>query len=477
MLSSPISDRQSYGLTFVALAVAGIAYALMSAMLAPALPDIQHELGASPTSVAWLLTAFLLSTSIFTPIAGRLGDMFGKDRMLVVTLALMLVGGVVSALADTLELLIAGRVIQGVGGAVFPLAFGIIRDEFPPARTADGIALISAILGVGGGLAIVFAGPTVDGLGLHWLFWIPTIVGAIALAAAVVWVPESPVKTPGKVNALGAVLLSAWLVCLLVAVSQGQAWGWTSARVIGLIVAAAAIALAWVRNERSAAAPLVDMSMMRIRGVWTVNAAALLIGAGLYSSFILIPQFVEQPVSSGYGFGASVTQAGQFMLPATAMMLLISPLAGRLSNAFGSRGPLILGSLVTATSFAMLALLHAAESEIYIAATLMGVGMGLAFASLANLIVEAVPPEQTGVATGMNTVMRTVGGAIGSTVGAAVIAGTVVGSGAPTEAGFSGAFGISAAACVLALLASLSVPVRAQPERAPANTGVLSARA
>jgi EmrB/QacA subfamily drug resistance transporter len=464
MTSAPHApDRQHFALTFVVLAIAGLAYSIMSSMVAPALPDIETELHTTPTGVAWVLTAFLLSTSVFTPIAGRLGDMFGKERMLIITLAVLTVGSIIAALATSLNVLLVGRVIQGAGGAIFPLAFGIIRDEFPRERTASGIALISAILGIGGGLGILLAGPIVDNLSYHWLFWIPMIPVVIALVAAFFWVPESPVKTPGKVNWLGAALLSAWLVCLLVAVSEGQSWGWTSPKFLGLIVAAILIAFAWVRQEQGAPEPLVDMKMMRVRGVWTVNAAALLIGAGLYSSFILIPQFVEEPTSSGYGFGASVSQAGLFMLPSTIAMLLVSPIAGRLSNRFGSRVPLVLGALITTIAFGFLGLVHGEKIDIYIGAGLMGVGIGLAFASLANLIVEAVPPTQTGVATGINTVMRTVGGAIGSTIGAAVIAGTVIGDGNPTESGFQAAFLIAAGAGLLALLASISVP---RPKRA-----------
>jgi EmrB/QacA subfamily drug resistance transporter len=460
MTSSHSAPRQHYGLTFAVLTIAGIAYALLSSMVAPAIPDIQRELHASATGVAWVLTAFLLSASIFTPIAGRLGDMFGKERMLVVTLAVLSAGTIVSALASSLELLILGRVIQGAGGAIFPLAFGIIRDEFPRERIASGIALISAILGIGGGLGIVLAGPIVDGLNYHWLFWFPLIPVALSLLTAMLWVPESPIKTPGRVNWLGAFLLSTWLVCLLVAISEGRDWGWGSGRVLGLLGAAIVLAVLWVRNEQRAKEPLVDMRMMRIRGVWTVNAAAFLIGAGMYSSFILIPEFVEEPASSGYGFGASVTGAGLFLLPSTVAMLVVSPLAGRLSNKVGSRVPLTAGALVSAASFAMLAVAHGERIEIYGAAALLGVGIGLAFASLANLIVEAVPPQQTGVATGMNTVMRTVGGSVGSTIGATIIAGTVTGAGLPTESGFTTAFAVAGAASLLALAASLSVPRR-----------------
>ena len=200
------------------------------------------------------------------------------------------------------------------------------------------------------------------------------------------------------------------------------------------------------------------MKMMRIRGVWTVNAAAFLVGAGMYSSFVLIPQFTETPSSAGYGFGASVTQAGLFLLPTTVMMLLVSPLAGRLANSVGSRVPLILGSLATCLAFTFLAVAHDHPWEVYVGTAILGVGIGLAFASLANLIVEAVRPQQTGVATGMNTVMRTLGGSVGSQIGASVIAGTVVGQALPTEHGFTIAFLVAAGACGLAALASLAVP-------------------
>jgi MFS family permease len=188
-----------------------------------------------------------------------------------------------------------------------------------------------------------------------------------------------------------------------------------------------------------------------------VNAAAFLVGAGMYSSFVLIPQFVSEPSSSGYGFGASVSQAGLFLAPSTLGMLLLGPVAGRLSERVGSRVPLVLGGMTTTLSFVVLALAHSHHWEIYAASAILGAGIGLAFASLANLIVEAVPPEQTGVATGMNTVMRTLGGSVGGQIGASVLAGSVV-AGVPTEAGFTGAFALAAGACALATIAALAIP-------------------
>src|SRR4051794_20048657 len=196
--------RRHYGVTFAVLALAGFAYSIMSAIVSPALPDIEHAMGTSANGGAWVLTAFLLSTSVFTPIAGRLGDMFGKERMLLATLAIVALGSALCGVAGSMPVLIGGRVLQGVGGAVFPLAFGIIRDEFPLTRIPSGIGLMSALIGIGGGLGIVVAGPIVEHLGLTWIFWLPLIVTLIALVATVFFVPESPVKTPGRVNYVSA---------------------------------------------------------------------------------------------------------------------------------------------------------------------------------------------------------------------------------------------------------------------------------
>ncbi|HTN25721.1 MAG TPA: MFS transporter [Solirubrobacteraceae bacterium] len=458
-ISTPVApQRQHYGLTFAALALAAATFAVLQSLVAPALPEIQRDLHASATSVTWVLTAYLLSASVLTPIVGRLGDMFGKERTLICSLGMLGAGTLLAALATDVNVLIVARVIQGGGGAIFPLAFGIIRDEFPRERVATGIALISSILGIGAGAGIVLAGPIVDALSYHWLFWFPFFLVVIAMVGTVFFVPESPIKAPGRVNWAGAALLSAWLVCLLVGISEGSSWGWGDARILGLIGASAVLLALWIRNEQRAAEPLVDMTMMRIRGVWTVNAAAFLVGAGMYSSFVLIPLFTATKSSAGYGFGASVTQSGLFLLPSTVMLLLVSPLAGRMANRVGSRVPLVIGSAATCLAFVFLAFEHGARWDFYVGSALLGIGIALAFASLANLIVEAVRPDQTGVATGMNTVMRTLGGSVGSQIGASVIAATVVGSALPTEHGFTVAFLVAGAACALATLASLAVP-------------------
>ena len=464
--------RQHYGITFAMLAMAAIVYALLQSLVAPALPAIQADLHASPTGATWILTAYLLSACVATPIVGRLGDMFGKKKMLVITLWILALGTLLAALSSTIALMTAARVIQGIGGAVFPLAFSIIRDEFPKERIAQGIAMISALVGIGGGLGIVLSGPIVQHLDYHWLFWLPLAAIVPVAIVTMVMIPESPIRSPGRVDWAGGLLLATWLVALLVAVSEGPSWGWTSALTLGLLAFAVVAVVAWVAVESRMVEPLVDMTMLRDRPVWATNLSATLIGFGMFASFVLIPQFVEMPKSTGYGFGASVTEAGIFLLPATIGMLLMGPVAGRMSVTVGSRVPLALGGLLSALAWVQLALLHDQSWQIYTATFVMGLGIGLAFASMVNVIVESVRPDQTGVATGMNVIFRNVGGSLGGQISASILTASVVVGGLPTEGAFVNAFWLSAVMLLLGFAAALLVPKRAvAPSPVPAEQG------
>jgi EmrB/QacA subfamily drug resistance transporter len=448
------------GLVLAVLAAGGSVFSVLQSLVVPALPILQRDLHTTPTGVAWIFTTYLLAASIATPIAGRLGDMFGKKRVLVLVIVALAAGTLVAALATTLPVMIVGRVIQGLGGAFFPLAFGIIRDEFPRERVAGGIGLVSGLIGIGAGIGIVVAGPILTHLNYHWLFWIPLIALVPTAIATMVIIPESPVRAPGTVDVLGAVLLSLWLVFLLVAISEAPHWGWLTARTLGLLATAAVAAAVWIAVEMRSPSPLVDMRMMQLRGVWTANLAAFLIGVGMYGAFVLIPQFVQTPASSGYGFGSTVTQAGLFLVPSSLMMLVSAPVAGRLAGRFGSRLPLVVGSIVCVGSFAVLTFAHDAHWQVYFASLLLGTGVGLAFASLANVIVEAVRPDQTGVATGMNAVTRTIGGAVGSQIVASILAAGLLASGRPEERGYTISFALMGFALVGAVAASLAVPKR-----------------
>jgi len=266
-----VFPRSNYRATFVVLATAVAAYALLQSLVVPVLPTIQAGLHTSQNTVTWVLTAYLLSASIFTPIMGRLGDMWGKERLLVLTLLALTIGSVMAALSGSILLMIAARVIQGIGGGVLPLSFGIVRDEFPPEKVSGAVGVIAALAAAGAGLGIALAGPIVDVFNYHWLFWIPAIVLVFATIGAKVVVPESPIRTPGRLSWPAIILLSSWLVALVLGISEAPIWGWGSSSVLSLIAIGIVLAAVWIRVESRSSHPLVDMQMMRVPAVWTTN--------------------------------------------------------------------------------------------------------------------------------------------------------------------------------------------------------------
>ena len=455
------------------LSLGGIAYALLQSLVVPALPEIQRSLHTTQSAVGWVLTAFLLSASVATPIIGRLGDMYGKERLLMIVLLMLALGTLISAVASSLPLMILGRVIQGAGGGIFPLAFSIIRDEMPNERVPGAIGLVSSLLGIGGGAGVVFAGIVTDNLSYHWLFWLP--LGAILATAYLTWryIPESPVKTPAKVNYRAATLMTVGISAVLLAITETSTWGWGSPKTLGLLALGFVVIAAWVRDELRSREPLVDMRMMAIRGVWTTNAVGFLIGVGMYSSFILLPELVQEPVSTGYGFGASVTSAGLFLLPSTIAIVVLGQLAGRLERLIGSRGSLIGGAGFALASYALLVIDRSHQVEIYVAAGLLGIGIGLSFSAMANLIVQNVRQEQTGVATGMNAVTRTLGGAFGGQLAATLLAGNLAAGGLPTSSGFTLSFLMCLLALAGGLILAVAVPRRSANDPASRKVAVL----
>ncbi len=449
--------RPKPGLALAVLSLGAISYALLQSLVVPALPVLERDLHTSTPGVTWLFTVFLLSTSVATPLAGRFGDMFGKKRMLLLTIGAVMVGSLCAALAHSLPFMIAARAVQGLGGAIVPLCFGIIRDEFPRERVAGAIGVLAGLLGVGGGLGIVLAGPILESLSYHWLFWIPLITSSFAAILTVVAIPESPIRAGGDVHWTGAALLSGWLICFLLGVSEGPTWGWSNPGTLGLFAAAAILVSLWIAAEAGAPHPLVDMRMMRRRAVWTTNTAALLLGFGMYGSFLLIPEFVQTPASTGYGFGATVTQAGFFLIPMPAAVLTFSLVGGRLAGTRGSKAPFVAGTLLAVVSFTFLTVAHSRHFEVYVAAGLMGIGIGLSIAAMTYLIVDDVRRDQTGIATGMNTIFRTIGGAIGAQVAASVLASHVA-RGEPRESGFTITFALCAIVLLVGLAAAFAVP-------------------
>jgi EmrB/QacA subfamily drug resistance transporter len=459
MTQTTTAGRRANGTLLVLyLSLGGLAFAVLQSLVAPALSTIGHDLNASTADISWVLTAYLLSASVLTPILGRLGDMVGKRRVLIGVLAVLAVGTLLAALAPNLAVLIAARALQGAAGAILPLSIGIVRDELPRQRVSVTVGLLSAIFGVGAGVGIVAAGPIVEHLSWHWLFWLPLVLVVVALLGAVFGMPESPVRTPGRLDVLGAGILSVALVSLLLAISKGQAWGWGETKTIGLLVLGVVALIVFVVVELRVREPLIDMRLMKIRGVWATDVVALILGFAMFGTFLLVPTLLELPAATGYGFGKSVSQAGLFLLPTVLVMVVFGPLAGLLDRRFGPKVPMFLGAVAVVAAFALPAVAHGAVWQVLLSGVLTGAGIGLAFAAMSNAIIESVPAAQTGEASGVNTIARTIGSSIGTAVVAAVISSHVTPQGLPTDEAFTAGFWVCAAVGLLAVVASLALP-------------------
>jgi EmrB/QacA subfamily drug resistance transporter len=460
-----VSDaaRQHHNVTLAFLALAGLAYSLQQTMIVPALPTLQRDLHTTTAWATWVLTAFLLVSAVATPVLGKLGDQYGKERFLLVSLLIFLAGCVGAIFAWNVWSLIVFRGVQGFGGAVFPLSFAIVYDEFPRERVAAGIGMVSAILGVGGGLGLVLSGLLSDLGSWRWIFVVGSAIVAVATFGVWRWVPESPVKTPSKLDPAGAVLLSGALLTLLLALTEGPEWGWTSARVAALFGASLVLTLVWVRVELRVDAPLVDMRMMVQPTVLYTNIAAVFTGFAMFGSFVLLPSLMQMHPGGAvhYGFSLSQTMTGVYLLPGGVLGFLAGPAAGRLGERFGFRMPLVAGLLLACVGAIVLAVLHSHAWHISIAMVFIGTGVPFAFAAMAKLIVDAVRPSETGIATGMNTVLRTVGSVLGGQIGAAIVtADTIRHTAVPALSAFVTAFWVTAAVALAGAAVARLIPSR-----------------
>jgi EmrB/QacA subfamily drug resistance transporter len=468
----PEAHRKRGSAIIAYLSLGGLSFAVLQSLVAPALGTIGQDLGVSTSDASWVLTAYLLSASVLTPILGRLGDMVGKRKVLIVVLSLLLVGAVLAAIAPNLTVLIIGRVLQGAAGAVMPLSIGIVRDELPKERVSVTIGLLSAIFGIGAGVGIVAAGPIVEALSWHWLFWLPAGLVLIALLGAIFGMPESPVKTPGKLDLLGTGILSVGLVAVLLAISEGQTWGWGDGKTVSLLIGGGIALIAFVLVELRVAEPLIDVRLFRNRGVWTAHIVALAFGFAMFGTFVLVPTILQLPTVLGYGFGKTVSEAGIYLLPTVVAMVISGVIAGALIRKVGPKIPMILGAVAVTIAFVIPALGHGEEWQIVVSGILTGIGIGMALAATSNAIVESVPATQTGEAISANTVLRTIGSSIGTAVIAALISSNITPQGAPSDDAFTIGFWVSAGVGVLALLAALVVPSRVKRRQNAEAAGI-----
>ncbi|MEW2397097.1 MFS transporter [Streptomyces sp. NPDC046862] len=455
--------RRASGAVVPVLAFAGIVVAVMQTLLVPVIKDLPTLLDTAPSNATWVLTSTLLSGAVATPIMGRLGDLYGKRRLLVLSLAVMVVGALVSALTSTLLPMIVGRTLQGFAMGAIPLGIGLMRDMLPRERLGSAMALMSSSIGVGGGLALPAAALIAQHSDWHALFYGAAGLGVLAIALTLLVVPESPMRAEGSFDVLGAFGLSTGLVLFLLPITKGSDWGWTSGTTLGLFAASALVLLLWGIFELRTKAPLVDLRTTARPAVLFTNLASIMVGVSFYVVSLVLPQLLQLPTATGYGLGQSMVVAGLLVAPLGLTMMFTAPVYARLSAKYGPKVTLILGMLIIAIGYgAGLGLMSAAWQSLVIS-VLLGAGIGLAYSSLPALIIGAVPASETGAANGLNTLMRSIGTSVSSAVIGMVLANTannVNGVAIPTMHGFRVSFLIATAAVALGLVLALFLPGR-----------------
>jgi MFS family permease len=453
----------------VVLAFAGIVVSLMQTLVIPLVPRLPALLHTTASDATWAITATLLAAAIATPVIGRLGDMYGKRRMLLVSLAMLVAGSVVVAFSDALAPAIAGRALQGLAAGVVPLGISIMRDELPGERLGAATALMSASLGVGGALGLPAAAFLAERTDWHVLFWTSGGLGAVAAVLVVALVPESRVRTGGRFDVLGAIGLSIGLFCLLLAISKGGDWGWGSGSTLGLF-AAAVVALvlcgAWELRARQ---PLVDLRTTARRQVLLTNVASVVFGFAMFAMSLVLPQVLQLPAATGYGLGRSMMAVGLVMAPSGLVMMAMAPLSARITRSRGPKVTLMCGAVVVACGYGLSVALMSAVWQLVVVPSVIGAGIGLAYGAMPALIMAAVPVGETAAANSLNTLMRSVGTSMASAVAGVLLAQMTIGFGTatvPSQAGFRLVMAIGCAAALVALVIAAFLPGR-RPDPEP----------
>ncbi|MCT2591598.1 MFS transporter [Streptomyces sp. N2-109] len=470
--------REPAGSLVWVLALSGVVVALMQTMVIPLVADLPRLLDASAADSTWVITATLLAGAVATPVTGRLGDMYGKRRMLLASLALLVAGSVVSALSDSLLPMVAGRTLQGLAAGVIPLGISIMRDELPADRLGTATALMSASLGIGGALGLPIAAFLAEHADWHVLFWGAAGIGVLATVLVATLVPASRNPTGGRFDLPGAVGLSTALMCLLLAISKGAAWGWGSALTVGLFCASAAVLALWGWWELRTPQPLVDLRTTVRRQVLLTNIASAVFGFAMFAMSLVLPQILQLPKSTGYGLGTSMVTVGLVMGPSGLVMMAVAPLSARISRTRGPKVTLMAGAVVVAAGYGLGIALMSAVWQLVLVSSVIGAGIGLAYGAMPALIMAAVPVSETATANSFNTLMRSIGTSVSSAVAGVVLAQMTVSLGpvaVPSQDGFRlvMAIGVGAALAALAIAAFLpgahrNSPAPSQPAPKPA---------
>ncbi|MGW2227890.1 MFS transporter [Streptomyces formicae] len=444
------------------LALAGTVAAVMQTLVTPLIGELPRILDTSASNASWVITATLLSAAVFTPVSGRLGDLYGKRRMLLVSCVPLLIGSVVCALTSSVGPMIVGRGLQGMGMGVVPLGISLLRDVVPPEKLSSSIALVSASMGIGGGLGLPISAGIAEYASWRVLFW-----GAAALAlliGAMIWflVPATPAGAQGqRFDFVGAFGLGVGLVCLLLGVSKGADWGWSSGTTLGLLGASVLVLLTWGWWELRSRDPLVDLRTTARPRVLLTNVASVLVGFGMYAQALILPQLLQLPEATGYGLGQSMFAMGMWMAPAGLMMMVVSPIGGKLTVARGPKFTLVTGALVISLGYGLAMPLMGSTWGLLVVSLVANSGVGLAYGAMPALIMSAVPRSETAAANSFNTLMRSLGTSFSAAVAGVVLAQLTITMGGhvlPSETGFRVGLLIGCGVALVAAAVAAMIP-------------------
>ena len=473
------------------LAVGALDVGLEQALIAPALPTIERHYRASPSTGVWLLTGFVLAAAVAIPLAARLGDRYGRRRVLIGSLGCFAFGSLICALSGSIGGLIAGRVIQGLGAGVAPLALALARDHIAPERLPSAVGALVAAGSIGAVVGLLLAGVLVDHVSISAIFWLLLAVAAVLALTVFAVVPESPERSVDPVDVVGALLLGGALGLVTVAISQGNAWGWSSARTGMFLLAAIITLVAFIARERIARSPLLDPRALAVHAVWSANVAMFALGFSLLILFTLVPLIGAYPKLTGYGLGLSITQVGLVLVPGSLATLVAGTAGGRLIHHTGARAQALTATLMATASYVLLAVLSPTVAVLALMSIPVGFAIGLGLGAITDLVAIASLPSQTATNVGFNTVLRVIATALGAQVAIAivtaappaidgrravalhalavhaqdhhapVIAGQLLAlMRLPAQSGFTSAFWMAAAATAVALLAVTLTPGR-----------------
>ncbi|WP_344066829.1 MFS transporter [Microbacterium pumilum] len=460
-----------HGAIVAVLALTGLASSFMFTLVVPIQAELPELLGASREDTAWVVTVTLLVAAITTPIAGRLGDMYGKRRIVLVLLVLLIIGSVIAAFSTSLIGVIIGRALQGAVVGVVPLGIAILRDVLHTSGVNSAIALISATLGVGGALGLPISAFITEFADWHIIFWVAAGIGAVCFGLVLWIVPVSVLRTPGSFDFVGAAGLAVGLTGILLVISRGNEWGWLSPATLALGLGGIVVLLIWGWYELQIAEPLLDLRVAARRPVLLTNFASIGMGFALFASNVVFPQILELPVETGAGLGLSLIAASLVVMPAGLVMMVLSPVSGRLAGVIGPRALLIMGAVALVAAYAFVLIAGNGVWQIFVSNILIGIGIGFGFAAMPMLIMRSVPQSETGASNGLNALFRSLGTSTAAAVMGAVLASSSTvqdGMQIPSAAGFHLTYILAGAGAVIALLLALFIPAHpAAEERHP----------